>query len=103
MANTIGTDKLLGPTISAPPFPQSQKVSGSEKTSFSNMFESFVEDVNSLQNRGGAAVQKFVAGEINDPHQVMLALGEAKMALNLLIEIRNKTLEAYREIINMRV
>ena len=103
MDNTIGTDRPLGPLITPAPFPETRKVGGEEKTSFADMLQSFVKDVNQLQNRGGEAVQKFIAGEIKDPHQVTLALGEARMALNLLIEIRNKTMEAYNEIIHLRI
>jgi flagellar hook-basal body complex protein FliE len=32
----------------------------------------------------------------------MLAVGEAKVAFNLLLEIRNKTMEAYQEVMRMR-
>jgi flagellar hook-basal body complex protein FliE len=42
------------------------------------------------------------SGEIKDVHQVMLAVGEAKVAFNLMLEIRNKTLDAYNEIMRMR-
>ena len=104
MDNTLGTDKITGPIISPPSFRGPFKVGGEEGdgNSFGVMFKNFLNDVNHMQNKSGESIQKMIAGEIKDPHQVMLAVGEAKMALNLLIEIRNKVMEAYQEITHMR-
>ncbi len=78
---------------------------GSQKTegpAFDEMLNGFLKDVNHMQNNADQSIQKMVAGEVKDVHQVMLAVGEAKVAFNLMLEIRNKTLEAYNEIIRMR-
>ena len=55
-----------------------------------------------MQNKADASIQKMVTGEIKDVHQVMLAVGEAKVAFNLLLEIRNKTMDAYHEVMQMK-
>jgi flagellar hook-basal body complex protein FliE len=70
--------------------------------SFQTMFNSFLKDVNEMQHKADQSVQKMMTGEIKDVHQVMLAVGEAKVAFNLLLEIRNKTMEAYKEILSMK-
>jgi len=70
--------------------------------SFQDMFSGFMKDVNDMQIKADQSIQKMVSGEVKDVHQVMLAVGEAKTAFNLLLEIRNKTLEAYQEIMRMR-
>ncbi len=103
MTNTIGTERVAGPMPSPAPFPKKMQLAEGDKTSFGDMFKTFLNDVNHMQNKAGESVQKMLAGEIKDPHQVMLAVGEAKMALNLLIEIRNKVMEGYQEIMHMRV
>ena len=105
MDNKITYDRVLGPIITPSPHQAKYKIGIEEgdKTSFSDMLKNFLGDVNHMQNKSGQAIQKMIAGEIKDPHQVMLAVGEAKMALNLLIEVRNKTIEAYQEIIHMRI
>ena len=101
--NTFNTSKPIGPLPSSPNWKGKIGIDGpGEKTSFGEMFKGFMGDVNHLQNNAGQSIQKMIAGEIKDPHQVMLAVGEAKMALNLLIEIRNKVLEAYNDVIHMR-
>jgi flagellar hook-basal body complex protein FliE len=69
---------------------------------FGDMFSSFLKDVNEMQVKADQSIQKMVTGEVKDVHQVMLAVGEAKVAFNLLLEIRNKTMEAYQEVMRMR-
>ncbi len=102
--NTISNSVPSVGTIPTPPsFPKKVSINGQGGTQFSEMFKSFLQDVNHMQNHAGESIQRMVAGEIKDPHQVMLAVGEAKMALNLLIEVRNKVMEGYKEIINIRV
>ena len=73
-----------------------------EGGSFQDMFNGFMNDVNQMQLKADESIQKMVSGEVKDVHQVMLAVGEAKVAFNLLLEIRNKTMEAYQEILRMR-
>lgn len=102
MDNIINNANPIGPVSSAPVFPKKIQVGAEGKVDFGKMFQGFMEDVNHLQHKSDESIQRMVAGEIKDPHQVMLAMGEAKMALNLLVEVRNKVMEAYREIINMR-
>jgi flagellar hook-basal body complex protein FliE len=72
------------------------------QASFQDMFNGFLKDVNEMQNQADQSVQKMMSGEIKDVHQVMLAVGEAKVAFNLLLEIRNKTMDAYQEILRMK-
>jgi flagellar hook-basal body complex protein FliE len=69
---------------------------------FQAMFSGFLKDVNEMQIKADQSIQKMVSGEVKDVHQVMLAVGEAKTAFNLLLEIRNKTMDAYQEVMRMR-
>ena len=73
-----------------------------EGKAFNDMFNGFLKDVNEMQLKADQSIQKMVSGEVKDVHQVMLAVGEAKVAFNLLLEIRNKTMEAYQEVLRMR-
>jgi flagellar hook-basal body complex protein FliE len=43
------------------------------------------------------------AGEITDVHQVMTAVEEASTAFNMMMEIRNKVMDAYQEVLRMRL
>lgn len=73
-----------------------------DSPNFGEMLNGFLTDVNHMQNYADQSIQKMVAGEVKDVHQVMLAVGEAKVAFNLMLEIRNKTLDAYNELMRMR-
>ncbi len=77
-------------------------VGGAKGPGFEDMFTKFLTDVNGMQVQADQSIQKMVSGEIKDVHQVMLAVGEAKVAFNLLLEIRNKVMDAYQEVIKMR-
>jgi len=70
-----------------------------EEGSFGSALKSFVEDVNDLQHNAASMEQKFLTGEVTDVHEVMLAAEEASVAFELLMEIRNKLMESYKEII----
>ena len=76
---------------------------GPPETGFLDLVKGFVTDVNAHQLRAGRAIDGFAAGEITDVHQVMVAVQEAGLALDLLIEIRNRTQEAFQEIMRIQV
>ncbi len=62
-----------------------------------------VTDVNALQTQAGSAVQSLVRGDSVDLHQVMVAVEKAKTSFELLMEIRNKTVSAYQELMRLQV
>jgi flagellar hook-basal body complex protein FliE len=71
--------------------------------SFGETLQRAMADVNALQTEAGKAVEKMVGGESVDLHEVMIAVEKAKTSFDLLMEIRNKALDAYREIMRMQV
>lgn len=70
--------------------------------SFQDMLKAALGDVSRMQSEAQNAIARFVRGEQVELHQVMAATEEAGIALDLLIEIRNKLIEAYRAVINMQ-
>ena len=79
-----------------------KKVSDQVK-SFDETLKEFVSDVNSLQNQATDATNKMISGEPIDVHEVMVAAEKAKTSFELLMELRNKTIDAYRELIRIQV
>ena len=71
--------------------------------SFSDTLKGFIKDVNSMQNHADKSIEKMVAGEITDVHQVMVAVEEANTAFSLMMELRNKMMDAYQEIKRMSI
>jgi flagellar hook-basal body complex protein FliE len=73
------------------------------KASFADQLKNAVAEVNDLQTRREDMVEKMVSGEATEVHDVMIAAKESQMAFELLLEIRNKLLESYQEIMRMQV
>jgi flagellar hook-basal body complex protein FliE len=71
--------------------------------SFGETLKQAVADVNALQDEAGKAVGRMVSGESTDLHEVMIAAEKARTSFDLLMEMRNKAIEAYREIMRMQV
>lgn len=69
-----------------------------DKVEFSNILEKAIGEVNQSQLTSNEAVNKFIKGEDISVHEVMVAMQEAQMSMQLLIEARNKVVEAYQEI-----
>jgi flagellar hook-basal body complex protein FliE len=73
------------------------------ETSFQDTLEKFVNEVNDLQQNADTSTQKLMSGELQDVHQVMMAMEEANTSFQLMMEMRNKILEAYHEVMRMQV
>jgi flagellar hook-basal body complex protein FliE len=71
--------------------------------SFKDVMNGFLNDVNGLQQRADESIKKLASGEITDVHQVMTASEEAKVAFNMMMEIRNKVMDAYQEVLRIRL
>ncbi|MBK7229954.1 MAG: flagellar hook-basal body complex protein FliE [Ignavibacteriales bacterium] len=70
---------------------------------FGNLLTDFIGDVNKSQIDASRSTQSFVNGEEIEIHDVMIAGEKAKTSLELLMEIRNKTVDMYRELTRMSV
>lgn len=70
--------------------------------SFADTLKAALGEVVELQEGAEDAIRAFLRGEPVELHQVMAATEEAGIALEALIEIRNKLTEAYRTVINMQ-
>ena len=77
--------------------------SGPGKPTFGDLVKDFARDVNDLQFQAGHAIDMLATGQAADVHQVMIAVEEAGIALDLMLEVRNRVLEGYQELIRMQV
>ncbi len=74
-----------------------------EEVSFQESIKNFICDVDELQKISKGKIEDFIAGEISDVHEVMIAVEKASTSFQLLMELRNKMLDAYQEIKRMSV
>ncbi|MGC8668608.1 MAG: flagellar hook-basal body complex protein FliE [Chthonomonadales bacterium] len=70
---------------------------------FGDMLASALGETNRLAHRADDLVTRFAAGEPLDVHQVTIAMEEASTALALTLQVRNKLVEAYQEIMRISV
>lgn len=70
---------------------------------FSSLFGKMVSEVNAKQMNSAAAVNALQSGQNVPLHQVVIAMEEASVSFQLMVEVRNKLLESYQEIMRMQI
>ena len=70
---------------------------------FSEVFSNMINSVNDLQKESAQIQTNFMNGEPVEIHQMMIKAQEAGVAMDLLLEIRNKLINAYSEIMRMPI
>ncbi|WP_297325539.1 flagellar hook-basal body complex protein FliE [Nitrosomonas sp.] len=84
-----------------------KKQSGADEVAsvdFSEKLKAAVDQVNNVQQAADKLSMQFVGGESNvDLHEVMISLQKANVSFQSMIQVRNKLVTAYQEIMNMQV
>lgn len=84
-------------------FEPSAAEGNSEAISFGKLLEKSLSDVNATQLDADRAIKELVAGRNKNIHETMLAIEKADMSFKLAMQVRNKVIEAYKEIMRMQV
>ena len=71
--------------------------------SFTSTFDTALEQVNAQQNQAGALSEAYERGETVDIAKVMLARQQASVGFEATLQVRNKLLSAYKDIMSMPV
>ena len=90
-------DKITGGDSGA------SKAAKGKKGDFLNILKNSMSEMNQLQKEAGAAAKMLASGEKIDIHNAMIAMQKADVSFRLMMEVRNKIVEAYHEIIRMQV
>jgi flagellar hook-basal body complex protein FliE len=98
MSLPIGAISIPAP-VTATPATSSTSASGASGTSFVNKM---IEAVDSSTNTANTAVANMLGGT-GDVHEAMIALQRAQMTLELTVQMRNKFVQAYQDIMRMPV
>ncbi|MBT8131477.1 MAG: flagellar hook-basal body complex protein FliE [Gammaproteobacteria bacterium] len=78
--------------------------SESEQADFGALLKQSIDQVNATQKSSAALRQQFESGDPNtDLTEVMVAMQKASISFKAMTEVRNKLVEAYREIMNMPI
>ena len=70
---------------------------------FGTVLSESLGEVNKLQAQADEAVESLATGKGASLHETMIALEKADLSFRLMMQVRNKIVEAYREIVNMQV
>ncbi|WP_027181665.1 flagellar hook-basal body complex protein FliE [Oleidesulfovibrio alaskensis] len=70
--------------------------------SFSDTINSSVKKVNDMQSEKSTMIQSFASGETQNVHELMITLQKASVAVKMTSAVRNKVMEAYRELSKMQ-
>jgi flagellar hook-basal body complex protein FliE len=73
-------------------------VDGARSQSFEEVLKGAISDVNKLQNSSDKQVTSLLKGESQDLHGTILAVQQADTSFKLMMQVRNKIVEAYKEI-----
>lgn len=73
------------------------------KTSFIDHLKGAIEEVNQTQVAADKKATDLATGKETNIHDTMLASSQAELSFNLMVQVRNKALEAYQEIMRMPV
>jgi len=77
---------------------QKAKVESTGSEQFAQHLKSAINEVNELQIEKEVAVADIATGQVKDLHQAAIAIGKAEINMKLMLEIRNKALNAYKEL-----
>ena len=91
------------PGLLPPAAPSLSGPGAAEQTPFKNILLEALDQVNSMQQQADAAVEQLVTGGDVNPAEVLTTLQKADMSFKLMLQIRNKLVQAFQEINNVRI
>lgn len=70
---------------------------------FSQILKNAISDLNNLDKEASNKINELLTGKLENVHDVMIAMEKSKIGLNLALEIRNKLIESYKEVMRMQI
>ncbi|PAF52376.1 flagellar hook-basal body complex protein FliE [Helicobacter sp. 13S00477-4] len=70
---------------------------------FSQILKKSIEELNLAQETSDKALADMASGQIKDLHQAAIAIGKAETSMKLMLEVRNKAISAYKEILRTQI
>lgn len=100
----LGTQSLITP-ISSDNTPKVALGDGAQKAGadFSQFLNDALKQVDTLQKDADAASIGLATGQVQDVHSAMVALEKANLSLSLTVQVRDKVLDAYHEMMRMQL
>jgi flagellar hook-basal body complex protein FliE len=93
--------KLAPVSVNRPQESDNTQIDGGK--SFGQVLADALNDVNQLQQKADKASVDLAAGKIQDVSEAVIAAEKASIALQLTMQVRNKIIDAYQEVMRMQV
>lgn len=77
---------------------QKAKLNPTSSKAFAAHLKSAIDEVNKLQFKSEGSAADLVMGQVKDLHQAAMAIGKAEIDMKLMLEIRSKAINAYKEL-----
>ncbi|MBI5345014.1 MAG: flagellar hook-basal body complex protein FliE [Deltaproteobacteria bacterium] len=74
-----------------------------QNETFGSVLKDSLDKVNKLQNDADKAIEGLAKGEQGNIHNTMIAVEKANLSFNMMLQVRNKLLQAYEEIMRTQV
>lgn len=72
-------------------------------TSFMDHLQAGISEVNQMQKTSDKMAMEVASGKSENLHETMIAATQAEIGFNLMVQLRNRALEAYQEVMRMQV
>lgn len=97
ISQVLAQMRVMASQAGAQPAQETSAASGN----FQQLLSDSISKVNGLQSEAGAMKTAFEQGQDVDLAQVMVATQKASLSFNAMVEVRNKLVDAYKDVMNM--
>lgn len=102
ISQVLAQMRVMASQAGAPKVANSMETAATGQGSFAQLLNNSIHKVNDLQQQSGALKTAFEQGrEGVDLAQVMIASQKSGLAFNAMVEVRNKLVDAYKDVMNM--
>ena len=89
--------------LAATPVQAKTSVVSQTGNSFGEMLKNLVTDTNQQQQNADQAIQQLHSGGEKNLHEAMISMEKADISMRYMVQVRNKAIDAYQEIMRMQV
>jgi flagellar hook-basal body complex protein FliE len=99
----VAVSPIGGANALTPSNPAAQPTAAKSGEGFQRAINDLLDSANANQQQADTALEQLVTGESDNMHDVVLSVAKADLSLRLVLEIRNRLVEAYQEIMRMQM
>ncbi len=102
MIDRNGLNVFSNPQIQTKP--STTKLNATELShQFGQYLDQAIQGLKLQEKEKNELTQQFITGQISDPHKVMIAAEKSALGLEMTVQVRNKVIEAYQEIMRIQI